>query len=419
MQYKNLTCNRCDKRFGYRQSLWRHKQRCMPKIKTCGTLDDDDASVMSFGTMDNVINKHAASKRPSSAIESRRRDDRPDIADCFNRLIPISGMGMEDDEMEDEMKEEMKEEIKDEINDEMKEEIKEEMKDGMKKEMKDKEDAKIQKELDAEDVEKVVPEFIEFMIAAPRKRIATLLKSISKGEKVDDLKNLINEFLLGDMQMDKKIESAFRALKTTSTTVEINNIMNEIEDMNSRFADVLHRLDDTDDPLSVLQSLKREHKLSWQAYDELAKHLETSDLSLPDIIKVLKAHPNRKDEKIGHGVVYLPGTVEGLYEKFCLLVAEYKAGNTTTRNEIVAVLDELRNRNLITEKQYTGCNNWLSDDDCVQDICDKLSDLADTYDAGDRSVGAQMLECTNTLVSKGVVSSKDCEDVRNQIIRDA
>ena len=144
-------------------------------------------------------------------------------------------------------------------------------------------------------------------------------------------------------------------------------------------------------------------------------------MSLADIIKVLKAHPNRNDEKIGHGVVYLPGTVEGLCEKFCLLVAEYKAGNTTTRNEIVAILDELRNRKVITEKQYTGCNNWLSDEDedCVQDICDKLSDLAEKYDAGDRSVGPEMLECTNTLVSKGVASSKDCEDVRNQIIRDA
>ena len=116
-------------------------------------------------------------------------------------------------------------------------------------------------------------------------------------------------------------------------------------------------MNDTDDQLSVVQRLKQEHKISQSAYAKLSDKLETDDLSLPVIVKILKEHPNRKDEKIGQGVVYLPTSVEGLRKKFCLLTAEYKAGNKTTRDEIVAILDELRDRDHITEKQYIGCND--------------------------------------------------------------
>ena len=112
--------------------------------------------------------------------------------------------------------------------------------------------------------------------------------------------------------------------------------------------------------------MKQEHKISQSTYAKLANKLETSDLSLPVIVEILKEHPNRKDEKIG--------SVEGLRKKFCLLTGEYKAGNKTTRNEIVAILDELRGRNLITEKQYIGCNDWLNeeDGDFALKICEKL-----------------------------------------------
>ena len=197
-------------------------------------------------------------------------------------------------------------------------------------------------------------------------------------------------------KVTKEIEDALRALKTSCTTVEINNILNEIEDMNSRFTDILKRLDDTDDQLAVVQNLKQEQKISQSAYAKLADKLETSDLSLPVIVKILKEHPNRKDEKIGQGVIYLPTSIEGLRKKFCLLTAEYKAGNKTTRNEIVAILDELRDRNFITEKQYIGCNEWLNeeDDDFALKICEKLSELSTKYDAGDRSVGPEILKCT-------------------------
>ena len=57
-------------------------------------------------------------------------------------------------------------------------------------------------------------------------------------------------------------------------------------------------------------------------------------------------------EKIGGGVIFLPRDIGGLQQKLMLLFGEYHAGNTSTYNEIVAILDELRRQNGITEESY-------------------------------------------------------------------
>ena len=45
--------------------------------------------------------------------------------------------------------------------------------------------------------------------------------------------------------------------------------------------------------------------------------------------------------KKGEGVVYLPADINGLTKKLYLLAAEFFAGNTSVRNELVHVLDAL------------------------------------------------------------------------------
>ena len=372
-------------------------------------MDDDNASVISFGTTDKAINsiKHKdLVEDVEDIIRPHKKRSREDFIDGFIPDNPrvkrpdnrpegmgvnpfgyhiVSARGLDDAE-------------------------------DAEGEAANDEDADIEKELDKEDIQKVLPEFIEVMIAAPRKRIRALMKHLPTEDR--GLKDLINEFFLGSRQVTKEIEDALRALKTSSTTVEINNILNEVEDMNNRFKDILKRLNDTDDQLAVVKRLKQEQKISESAYAKLVDKLETDDLSLPIIVGILKEHPNRKDKKIGQGVVYLPASVEGLREKFCLLAAEYKAGNTTTRNELVAVIDELRRRDLITEKQYIGCNDWLNEEEEGEDfalkICDKLAVLAKKYDTGDRSVGPEIVKCAEELEDR-CVAARDCREVRDKI----
>ena len=50
--------------------------------------------------------------------------------------------------------------------------------------------------------------------------------------------------------------------------------------------------------------------------------------------------------------MYLPGDISGLTKKLHLLAAEFFAGNTTVRNELVHVLDALLRLQQMTRKEY-------------------------------------------------------------------
>ena len=64
-------------------------------------------------------------------------------------------------------------------------------------------------------------------------------------------------------------------------------------------------------------------------------------------------------EEEGRGIKFLPGTIKALRERLNLLLGEYKAGNTTTRNELVAVLDQVRTRKAISEDKYRAVNSAI------------------------------------------------------------
>ena len=68
------------------------------------------------------------------------------------------------------------------------------------------------------------------------------------------------------------------------------------------------------------------------------------------------------DSKSGEGIVqFLPGDIKGLPMKLNLLLAEVAAGNrSSTRNEIVYILDELLRREMLSRKQYFDINSYLA-----------------------------------------------------------
>jgi hypothetical protein len=59
-------------------------------------------------------------------------------------------------------------------------------------------------------------------------------------------------------------------------------------------------------------------------------------------------------------ITFLPGDLAGLQTKMKLLLAEFLAGNKTTRNELVNVLDELKRRTKISKNDYTKINSLLA-----------------------------------------------------------
>ena len=60
----------------------------------------------------------------------------------------------------------------------------------------------------------------------------------------------------------------------------------------------------------------------------------------------------------GSGII-LPSDKNELIQRLRLLCAEFAAGNTNTRDEIVSILDELRMRNIISENEYQEINEKL------------------------------------------------------------
>ena len=62
----------------------------------------------------------------------------------------------------------------------------------------------------------------------------------------------------------------------------------------------------------------------------------------------------------GYEEVYLPGDINGLTKKLHLLAAEFFAGNTTARYELVHVLDVLLRLKQLTRKEYADITARLA-----------------------------------------------------------
>ena len=59
-------------------------------------------------------------------------------------------------------------------------------------------------------------------------------------------------------------------------------------------------------------------------------------------------------------IQFLPGDIRGLQTKLTYLLAEYQAGNTfATRNQIVAIADELLRRRQLSQEQYDNISSII------------------------------------------------------------
>ena len=62
----------------------------------------------------------------------------------------------------------------------------------------------------------------------------------------------------------------------------------------------------------------------------------------------------------GNGIQFLPGDIKGLQKKLHYLLGEYHAGNiSATRNQIVAIADELLRRKHLSRAEYNKINDFI------------------------------------------------------------
>ena len=88
--------------------------------------------------------------------------------------------------------------------------------------------------------------------------------------------------------------------------------------------------------------------------------MPASDIPPPFVGKTRKRRRTREASYKVYGVVYLPGYIKGLTDKLHLFPAEFFAGNTTGRDELVHVLDALLRLKELTCREYTDISNRLA-----------------------------------------------------------
>ena len=70
--------------------------------------------------------------------------------------------------------------------------------------------------------------------------------------------------------------------------------------------------------------------------------------------------PSNSSQECKFGIQFLPGDIKGLQTKLTYLLAEYRAGNTfATRNQIVAIADELLQRKHLSQEQYRNIGSII------------------------------------------------------------
>ena len=62
---------------------------------------------------------------------------------------------------------------------------------------------------------------------------------------------------------------------------------------------------------------------------------------------------------VGTGITFLPSHIKSLKHDLKLLLGEFRAGNRATRNEIVAIVDNLLERKKISKTEAEDINNFL------------------------------------------------------------
>ena len=103
------------------------------------------------------------------------------------------------------------------------------------------------------------------------------------------------------------------------------------------------------DYLASVKKTRRQQRTCWEN-EEVIESKKTGGLLNP-----ANSNPDFK-----FAIQFLPGDISGLQTKLTYLLAEYQAGNTfATRNQIVAIADELLRRKHISQEEYHNISSII------------------------------------------------------------
>ena len=118
-----------------------------------------------------------------------------------------------------------------------------------------------------------------------------------------------------------------------------------------QYTDLARRTNLIENPHNLDQNSRVMRTMKYSMLEELMKPKEEQE----------EKEDEDLEEKEGSGVQFLPGDIKGLQTKLNLLLGEYRAGNkSSTRNQIVSILDELKRRKRLSKKDYREINTFIA-----------------------------------------------------------
>ena len=106
------------------------------------------------------------------------------------------------------------------------------------------------------------------------------------------------------------------------------------------------------------------YKELMQLTNALDKGLENRHANKTDKFHLLTQLFEEQKEQKGRGISFLPSDIDSLHDRLKVLLAEFNAGNRATRNEIVAIVDNLIKRKQMTKSEGKEIFNYLQNVDC-------------------------------------------------------
>lgn len=128
-----------------------------------------------------------------------------------------------------------------------------------------------------------------------------------------------------------------------------------------RYTDLARRTDLINNPHNVDQNSRVMQTKKYRMLEELMKPEEEQEEKEDEEQEEKEDEEVKREAPSGSGVQFLPGDIKGLQTKLNLLLGEYRAGNkSSTRNQIVSILDELKRRKRLSKKDYREINTFIA-----------------------------------------------------------
>jgi len=196
-----------------------------------------------------------------------------------------------------------------------------------------------------------------------KKSIEPLATQMETANKTTESENTMKNVSSDNDQYFGLVHNAKKGLVMGNKQVElIDDDTMKIEDTNYKITDGLWSLITKKIPTGYTEADYNTYKDIVRQTEVIKYPSNTTKKSRPHSTgkyKNLLSKIEIENESTGKGVNFLPADINSLVTKLQLLVGEFIAGNKTTRNQIVAILDNLKERRKISETEYTQVNKLL------------------------------------------------------------